>query len=183
MNALKSFVSSRRFKLLLPWVSALVLLGGIAAFLGVYLSSGGEKEATLSTTKAKIPTTPTKQVPLPQSARDVAGRFILTAVARRHLAESYRLTHPKLRQGLSLKQWETGNIPVVYYPVGKNLKEANFKVDYSYPTEAQLELVLVPRKNVDQRPQQFLMGLKKFHGHWVVDYWNIFAGPGIPGVS
>ncbi len=32
----------------------------------------------------------------------MAGEFILTAVARKNLARSYELTHPDLRQGLSL---------------------------------------------------------------------------------
>ncbi len=182
MDALKRFVTSRRFKLLLPWVSAAVLLAGIGAVLGVYFSNTAKPEPGLSSTPAKIPSEPTKQVPLPEAARKVAVRFILTAVPRRHLAESYKLTHPKLRQGLTLKQWETGNIPVAYYPVGTNPDEATFKVDYSYPTEAQLELSLVPRKNVNERPQQFLMGLRKFHRHWVVDYWNVFSSPGVPAV-
>jgi hypothetical protein len=178
MDSLKRLVASRRFKFWLPWVSAVVLLGGIGAVLAVYFNSGA-KEPALSTVPAKIPTEPTKQVPLPNSARKVASRFILTAVARKHLAESYNLTHPKLRQGLTLKQWETGNIPVAYFPVS-NLKDTTFKVDYSYPTEAQLELSLVPKKSAKQRPQQFLMGLRKFHRHWVVDYWNVLGGPGVP---
>jgi hypothetical protein len=180
MDALKRFVTSRRFRLLLPWVSAAVLLAGMGAVLGVYFSNTAKPEPKVSNQTAKIPTSPTKQVPLPQSARSVASKFILTAVARKHLAESYKITHPKLRQGLTLKQWETGNIPVAFYPVGK-LDAATFKVDYSYPDEAQLELSLVPRKNVDERPQQFLMGLKRYRGRWVVDYWNVLGGPGVPG--
>jgi hypothetical protein len=178
MDSLKRFVTSRRFKLLLPWVSAVVLLAGIGAVLGVYFSSS-EKEPAVGTTPAKIPTEPTKQVPLPEGARKVAGKFILTAVARKHLKESYNLAHPKLRQGLTLKQWETGNIPVAQYPV-VSLKDITFKVDYSYPKEAQVELLLVPKKSAKLRPQQFLMGLRLYHRHWVVDYWNVLSGPGIP---
>ncbi|HEX9416358.1 MAG TPA: hypothetical protein VF895_06600 [Gaiellaceae bacterium] len=179
MDSLKRFVTSRRFKLLLPWVSAAILLSGIGAVLGVYFSNTAEKEPGLSSTPAKIPTEPTKQIPLSQAARKVAGKFILTAVARRHLAESYNLTHPKLRQGLTLKQWETGNIPVAQYPV-VSLKDTTFKVDYSRRNEAQLELVLVPKKSAKLRPQQFLMGLRLYHRHWVVDYWNVLGGPGVP---
>lgn len=179
MDALKRFVTSRRFKLLLPWVSAAILLTGIGSVLGVYFSNTAKPDPGVSKQTATIPTEPTKQVPLPESARKVASKFILTAVARRHLAKSYNLAHPKLRQGLSLKQWETGNIPVAFYPVGK-LDDATFKVDFSYRNEAQLQLSLVPRKNVNERPQQFLMGLKRHHGHWVVNYWNVLAGPGVP---
>ncbi|HEX9416357.1 MAG TPA: hypothetical protein VF895_06595 [Gaiellaceae bacterium] len=180
MDALMRFATSRRTKQLLPWLSAAVLLAGIGSVLGVYFSNTAQKDPGLSNKPVALPKTASKQIPLPEAARRVAGRFILTAVARRHLKESYNLTHPKLRQGLTLKQWETGNIPVAYFPVGKNLKDANFKVDLSYPNEAQLELVLVPKKTAKERPQQFLMGLRKFHQHWVVDYWNVLGGPGVP---
>ena len=180
MHALTRLANSRRFKLLLPWLSAVVLLGGIGAVISVYYSNTAAPDPALSKTPVKTKSEPTKQIPLSNSARHVAGRFILTAVARRHLAESYRLAHPKLRHGFTLKQWETGNIPVLYYPVGNNLKDATFKVDSSSATEAQLELSLTPRKSAKQPPQQFLMGLKKFHRHWLVDYWNVLGGPGIP---
>jgi hypothetical protein len=180
MNALKRFATSRRTKRLLPWLSAVVLLAGVGAVLGVYFSNTAKPEPGLSGTPVKIRNEPTKQVPLPEAARKVATRLILTAVPRRHLAESYKLAHPKLRQGLTLKQWETGSIPVAYYPVGTNLDAATFKVDYSHPADAQLELSLVPRKNINEAPQQFLMGLQKFHRHWVVDYWNVLGGPGVP---
>ena len=78
---------------------------------------------------------PRKQVPLDAAARKVAGRFILTAVARQNLAESYALAHPELRQGMSKREWLTGNIPVVYYPA-KQIETATFKVDESYPGES-----------------------------------------------
>lgn len=55
-------------------------------------------------------------VKLDPAARQVADKFILTAVARKNLGEAYELTHPDLRQGLTKQQWLTGNIPVQYYP-------------------------------------------------------------------
>ncbi len=172
MDALKRFATSRRTKQLLPWLSAAVLLAGIGSVLGVYFSNTAQKDPGLSSKPVALPKTASKQIPLPEAARRVAGRFILTAVARRHLAESYNLAHPNLRKGFTLKQWKTGSIPVAFYPVGNTLQEADFKVDYSYPHEAQLELVLIPKKHVQERPQQFLMGLRTYGKHWTVDAWQ-----------
>jgi hypothetical protein len=99
-------------------------------------------------------------VPLDNAARRVAGRFILTAVARKNLGESYELTHPELRQGMTKKEWLTGNIPVQPYPVEK-IESATFKVDESYPNEAVLEVALLPPANAELKPQIFFIGLKK----------------------
>ena len=42
--------------------------------------------------------------------------FILTAVSRKKLAESYNYVASRAAQGFTRKQWETGNIPVVFAP-------------------------------------------------------------------
>jgi hypothetical protein len=172
-------VSSRRLKLLLPWVSAAVLLAGIGTFVGVHLANTAAKEPGLSSTPVKVPKAH-KQVSLPDSARRVAGEFILTAVARKQLDRSWALAHPTLREGFTRKEWDTGDIPVVPYQVGK-INEANFKVDYAYPNEAQIELVLVPKKGVRDRPHQFMMGLRKWHSRWTVDLWQPLENVGVFG--
>jgi hypothetical protein len=178
MGSVKRIVNSRRFKVLLPWVSAIVLLAGIGAFVGVYFTNTAKKQPQVTNQPAKLPKTQ-KQIKLPEAARKVAGEFILTAVARKNLAESWTLSHPTLREGFTRKEWLTGDIPVQPYPVG-NLDEANFKVDYAYKNSAQLELVLIPKKGVHMQPFQFLMGLRKYHHHWTVDAWQVLAGPGVP---
>jgi hypothetical protein len=178
MDALKRMVNSRRFKTLLPWVSAVVLLAGIGAFVGVYFTNTAKKSPGLTNQPAKLPKTQ-KEIKLPESARRVAGEFILTAVARKDLAKSWPLAHPTLREGFTYKEWLTGDIPVQPYPVGK-LNEANFKVDYAYPKEAQIELVLIPKKGVKMQPFQFLMGLRLYRHHWTVDLWQPLQGVPIP---
>jgi hypothetical protein len=172
-------VSSRRLKTLLPWVSAVVLLAGIGAFVGVYFSNTAKKEPALTNQPTKLPATH-KQVKLPDAARKVAGEFILTAVARKNLDRSWALAHPTLREGFTRKEWDTGSIPVIPYQVGK-LDEANFKIDYAYPNEAQIELVLIPKKGVKDRPHQFLMGLRQYRHHWTVDLWQPIENVGVFG--
>jgi hypothetical protein len=177
----RQIVSSRRFRLLLPWISAAILLAGIGAVLGVYFSNTAPKLQVAPTGPPVHFKPKPNAVPLPNAARHVAGEFILTAVARKHLAEAYRLAHPILRAGSTRKQWLSGNIPVVPYPV---VSTASFKVDYSYPDQAQIELYLIPKKGSKIKPQQFLMGLRMYgkgsHRHWTVDLWQPLGGPPIP---
>jgi hypothetical protein len=164
--------------------SGLILVAGIAVVLTVAWlgDSGTTLEAPLSDEPAQV-FTPRKQVPLDAEARQVAGRFILTAVARENLGESYRLAHPDLRQGMSKREWLTGNIPVVYYPA-KQIETATFKVDESYPDEAILEVALLPKDATKVKPQVFFIGLKKVGkgtaAHWQVNYWVPRAAPQIP---
>ena len=75
------------------------------------------------------------------------GQWILTTVARKSLAEGYELTHPELRQGMTLKQWKTGNIPVQPYPADA-LEAATFKVTESYADEVYLEVALTAEGGV-----------------------------------
>lgn len=159
--------------------AGLVLVAGVVAFSVAYIGDTGTSlETPLSNRPAQV-FTPRKQVPLDPEARRVAGRFILTAVAREGLAESYDLAHPELRQGLSRREWLTGNIPVVYYPA-KAIETATFKVDESYADEAILEVALLPRDPSKVKPQIFFIGLKKAGERWRVSYWVPRAAPAVP---
>jgi hypothetical protein len=165
------------------FLSALILVTGVVAFTVAWVGdSGTSLESPLSDEPAQV-YTPRKHVPLDPQARKVAGRFILTAVARQNLGESYELAHPELRQGMSKREWLSGDIPVVYYPA-KQLVAATFKVDESYPGEAILEVALLPKDSTNVKPQVFFIGLKKAGkgaaARWQVNYWVPRAAPQIP---
>ena len=156
-----------------------MLIAGVVAFTVAYLGdTGTSQETPLSDAPAQV-FSPRKQIPLEKEARRVAGRFILTAVARENLGESYELAHPELRQGLTKRQWLTGNIPVVYYPA-KAIETATFKVDESYANEAILEVALLPKESAKVKPQIFFIGLKKAGNRWRVNYWVPRAAPAVP---
>ena len=167
----------------LSLLSGLILVVGAVAFAAAWVGDTGKSlESPISNEPAQV-FTPRKQVSLDQEARRVAGRFILTAVARANLGESYELAHPQLRQGMTKQEWLTGNIPVVYYPA-KEIETATFKVDESYPDEAILEVALLPKDETKVKPQVFFIGLKKAGtgaaARWQVDYWVPRAAPRIP---
>src|SRR5215210_694627 len=49
------------------------------------------------------------------AARKVAGKFILTAVARKNIDDSWAITHPSLRAGFTRREWASGEIPIIPY--------------------------------------------------------------------
>ena len=161
--------------------SLLLLVAGVVAVTVAWVGdTGTSQERPVSDEPAQV-FTPRKQVPLEPEARRVAGRFILTAVARRDLGESYGLAHPELRQGLTRREWLTGDIPVVYFPVAE-IDGATFKVDESYADEAILQVALLPKASSKLQPQVFYIGLKKNEGRWLVHYWVPRGAPPVPSV-
>jgi hypothetical protein len=54
--------------------------------------------------------------------RSTIALFVSTSVMRHHPERSWAIVHPVMRQGLTKRQWSTGNIPVVPFPaVGVDL--------------------------------------------------------------
>jgi hypothetical protein len=74
---------------------------------------------------------------------DTSVRFVRTAVARRHLDEAYALADPQLLQGMSKREWMTGNIPVVPFPAAG---VAQWDVDYSYENDVAFQLSLLAKQ-------------------------------------
>ncbi len=172
---------SRRAQRYLLWASAFVLAAGIAAVLIVFLRNTG------STLPEKFTTTPVdvvkkpKPVPLESQAREVAGRFILTAVQRKHLDQAWSLIGPGIRQGMTYKQWLKGDIPVV--PFLDEIKLSPIKVDLSTKNYALLEVILLPKKKT-VKSEIFTLELRKIgkgsKAHWVVNSWAPRTHPTIP---
>jgi len=166
----------------LPWIVAVVLVGGAIA-AGIIWSNTGKSTATPLTNQpavdvSKVPAT----VKLAPGAQKVARRFIETAVARKHLPEAYTLVTDQLKQGQSLKSWNTGNIAVIPYPVDA-IKYAPMKIDFSYPKEAQIQVALLPKSGTGVKPQLFLMDLLKRDGKWLVNSWVPKSSPMVPNGS
>jgi len=175
---------SPRFQSRVLWLSFVVLVAGVIVFVGVRWTNTGKTYSTSFSDKpAKDVSGVPNTVKLPAAAQSVARRFILTAVTRGNLREGWKLSGPNIRQALTLKEWMTGNIPVVPYP-REAIKLAPMKIDYSYPSEAMLEVALLPKDGFKIKPQIFFLGLIKVgkgaNKHWVVDSWVPRGGPALP---
>jgi hypothetical protein len=100
-----------------------------------------------------------------------AANFVTHAVARRKEEQSYDLTAPSLRGGISRTEWRAGNIPVVPYPVD----HARWKLDYSYERAIGLQVLLFPTPKSGLRPEVFNMELTSAGRgkarRWLVSSW------------
>lgn len=147
-------LSHRRKRRLLIWGSLAVVAGGIAAAV-VLIPSVKHTGASAPTPppRARTRTQPrarpkprTHTIRLtPAEKRRLLGSislFVTTSVARRHPERSWPIVDPQLREGLTRRQWASGNIPVVPYPaVGFDL----IRLESLVGTSALVELILVPK--------------------------------------
>jgi hypothetical protein len=175
-------LKSPRTQRYLLWLSAFVLAAGIAAVLVVFLRNTGSSETqTFGNEPVQTVAKPGKNLPLEKAQRELAGKFILTAVQRKRLAEAWNLVGPGIRQGMTYKEWLSGAIPVV--PFLDPIKLAPIKVDLSQKNYALIEVVILAvSKKV--KPQIFTMELirvgKGSKSHWVVNSWSPRSAPTIP---
>lgn len=181
MNPFRGLTTSRAVNRALPWIAGAVLLVGVFAFWQTTVRTNDTPETfsndpvqTLGSQKA---------VPLPPQARQVVVEFIKTAVMRKNLDEAWEIAGPDIRQNMTLRQWMTGNIPVVPYPDAA-VNRSPVKITWSYPDDAGLEVVLQPKAGSKEKAQLFFVGLKKqgtgSQAKWVVNYWAPYAPPPIP---
>lgn len=103
---------------------------------------------------------------------DETATFVRTAVLRRNLDASWPLIHPDLKQGLSLKEWRTGAIPVVPFPARGIL---NWKVDWAYADDVAADVVLDPKPNSGLYRKAFTIEFKRVRqgsdNRWLVYSW------------
>jgi hypothetical protein len=178
-------VSSKRFVQLLPWVSALVLLVGVGAFLGKHYSNTAKVDSSKPSAPAVPAPVPQKNIKFPPAAWRVAREFLFTALPRKNLARSYAITAPSARAGYTLKQWETGTLPnIPYFPTAQVLRYNWKNTNFAHPREAQVNVILVAPKSSRQRPVPAQIALRKVgqgsHARWLVDYFSPVSGPRIP---
>jgi hypothetical protein len=174
------------------WLSALVLIAGVVAFVTVRLGSGDDPTpvagpaSTIDGTDFDpgASTPEPKESDVPKEARAVAGEFILAAAGREDLEKAWAISHPDLKRecGCSKQEWLTGNINVQYYPTA-GLQGASFAVDEVSPGRVVLEVLLTPKKGSAVEPQAFYIGLKQVggkNGKWLVDYWAPHSAIPVP---
>jgi hypothetical protein len=165
---------SARAERYLPWLAALILVVGVAAAI-VKFAPGTNPARQVIPKTTPAPVKP-KTVKLSPAAASVIFKFVKTAVARQDLAAAWKLSGPAIRGGLTYKEWLTGNIPVVPYPIETRHFAPRIKVDYSYANDTQLELALLPKAGSGVKPQFFIAELKRIAGadgkkRWVVVNW------------
>ncbi len=196
--ALSERFRSPRFVHRVTMAASLVLIAGIVAFTIAFFGNTAEVESTPARPgteqAAAQPSAAGAQgsqraVPLEAKARQVAGRFILSAVTREDMAEAWKITDPasEIRQcgegACTYKEWLTGNVPIQPYPA-EELDDATFAIHESVPGFAVLQVALLPKDGSAMKGQIFYVGLRKVgtgsKAKWLVTYWAPHAINPVP---
>jgi hypothetical protein len=164
------------WRVALPVGAALAVIGALLVILQVSVGSNGTPNAVTGWGVTYATPKPPKTVKLDPAAQRAATKFINTAVARKNLDVAYLISGPHVREGMTLKQFLTGNIAVVPYEITSKT-DAQMKIDKSYATSAQLEMYLT---TPGRRGRDFFVDLVKKNGKWFVDGWVPRGTPPIP---
>jgi hypothetical protein len=185
VGGIGAILNSPRRQRRLMVVSAIVFGVGLVALLSMYFLRGtGNAFPDKFSNKPAQVNHPQQRASVSQAEIALARRFLETAVTRSDLASAYDIVDPDLRGGLTRKQFEHGDIPVLYYQA-TNVETASFKVDYSFRTQALFEVNLHAKRGTETRPSLlFFVGLKreggKANGRWLVNYFEPNWRPPIP---
>jgi hypothetical protein len=182
------FSSPRRRRRALKVGGTLLVLVSAITLGIVFRNTATHEESTLRNEPVQVYHEPTP-VRLTKADRALALRtalkFVNTAVARRHVGDSYDLAGPGLRVGISPAEWAKGDeIPVVPYPA----VEARVRVDYSFRNELGLKLLLLPSSTSKLNPMTFNMDMTALGSgakrRWLVSGWTpsgVVSAPAVGG--
>jgi hypothetical protein len=171
-------LSYRRRRLLIVLLAVFVVAGGIAAAI-VELPTAKR----LDRTSLSHPPPGQYRSEQPQRSRRLSAAerrqllssvflFVTTAVARNHLERSWAIVDASLRQGLTRRQWITGNIPVVPFPAAA---VGPLRVDSVVGAKAMVEMVLLPGPRSHLPRKTFVMELREQSAQprrWFVSSWT-----------
>lgn len=171
-------MSYRRRRRLVALTVFAVVAGGIAAAT-VFLPKGQKLDRGPTTPPPRASAAPQQRKPVPmhltaaevQQLRSTIALFVSTSVERHHPEQSWAIVHPVLREGLTKRQWSTGNIPVVPFPAaGVDL----FRLQSAADRTVLADLLLEPSRKSNLVRKTFQIELRRapraLHG-WLVSSW------------
>lgn len=115
-----------------------------------------------------------------REVRQSLKEFISSAVARENPSRAWAVSAPSLRQGISRRQWNKGDLPVVPYPADRRGLGTWSFVQYSYTDLVGLEVFVFPKAGSGWSAMTADVELEKQRdGRWLVGYWmpKRFHGP------
>ncbi len=162
--------------MVLPVAAAVAVVAAVLIILQFANGSNGVPNAAAGWGTTYATPKPPKTVKLDQKAQTIATKFVRTAVARKNLEAAYQISGPHVREGMTLKEFLSGNIAVVPYKITSKTS-AHMKIDHSYANKAVLELFLV---TPGRAGRDFYVDMIKVDGKWFVDGWVPRGTPPIP---
>jgi hypothetical protein len=137
----------------LIWMAGFLALAGVVAVLIVVIKNPppapGEKTSPGGTLVK--PDTRLAFAPRQEEILGLAQQFVLTAVRRNHVEDSWEMVCPEMRQGYTKETWAKGDIPVVPYPA----QFAKWHLSYSYTREIDVQVALYAKPEKKLNPVVF----------------------------
>lgn len=172
MPRLSSPRARRRLARLALGIVAVVAVAAAIALL----PRGHAQHETFSDQPAVVAAPSPENVPASPGLRrrltSETSAFIRTAVRRQHLNDSWPLVHPALRQGLSRREWLTGNIPVIPFPATGIV---SVDLQWSYRDDVAFDVVLQPEPKSGLYRKTFTIEFRRVpagkDGRWLVYSW------------
>jgi hypothetical protein len=172
---MKGILSSYRWRRRLAWIGAAIALavGIVVAVFALPKDSGRHYNLEPTGTEAaQTVANVVKQVRLTAAERRAVNRtlvaFVRSGVTRKDAAAAWDLVTPAMRSGVSRKQWNGGELPVLPYPATIP-DNPTWNVLTSYPGDVTVDLLLQPRRGSKRGPIAFAVELKRARERWLVD--------------
>ncbi len=164
------FPGSPRARRRLLWIGGLLLVTVVAAAAVVALPKGHEAKEVFRP-GAWVPSTP-KKAPMTAARRQAVNRvldtFVPAAVERKDPMRALPLVTPAYRSGTSRREWSRGELPVFPF-FTSNRSFHTWTLNYSYPQEVSIEILLHPAAKETLGAQAFTVVLKETKGRWLID--------------
>jgi hypothetical protein len=146
---MRSILSSPRRRRRLGWTLGVVLAAAAAVAVGVRWSNTAEVVDTpVETGPAETAAAAAPAIRITPAVRREVGEtvqtFVHTAVIRRDLDRAWPLASPAMRQGLTRRQWERGDIPVQPFPAAA-LAGADWRLRYRFERTLGIDVMVQPK--------------------------------------
>jgi hypothetical protein len=166
-------LTSPRRRRRLTQAAVLLAAAGAVAFGVTRLTLNQNVHAKEVFQPGKPVTTSQKPVRLSRADRRKIGTtivaFVRDGVAQRNLTAAYDLVTPAFRGGTTRSQWRTGASPVYAYPADTRGIAGNWRIDYSYPGDVGVAVMLSSTRPRKVGQIIFHAELYRRAGTWLVD--------------
>lgn len=183
---MRRVLASHRWRRRLAWIgaAATVVVGIVAVIVLVPESSAPSSSDLGGVTQIEAEPEPIEVAVTASERRAVNATlhaFIATAVTRADPAAAWTLVTPRMREGITREEWNSGDLPVVPYPV-EIPKQLDWTVVTSYPGDLTLDVVLQPKRGSKRGAASFFVEMRRnARGRWLVDSMyaeDVFGGGG-----
>ena len=167
---------SHRKRVRLAWGSAAAVFVLTVAGLIVFEPNTGHPfDTTIDESKPAqvfhVPKTVKATPEQKAAALATLDRFVRSAIIRRNLADSWPLASPRMKSGVSHKDWLAGNLPVVPYPASA-FRTAGYTLKGQFAGVLDYDVLVLPKETKAAQlagQQVYSCELDELHGAWLVD--------------